>query len=50
MTGIEEIKTTVSVGVSSFPENGKSQEELLSIADKALYKAKGEGRNVVCVI
>ncbi|MFQ5452714.1 MAG: diguanylate cyclase [Candidatus Zixiibacteriota bacterium] len=44
------IKITVSVGVSSFPENGKSQEDLVSITDQALYRAKGEGRNLVCVI
>jgi len=44
------LKITVSVGVSSFPENGKSQEELVSVADQALYRAKGEGRNLVCVI
>jgi diguanylate cyclase (GGDEF)-like protein len=41
---------TVSVGISSFPENGKSQEDLVSVADQALYRAKGEGRNLVCVI
>lgn len=45
-----QLRITVSVGVSSYPENGKSQEELVSIADKALYQAKGEGRNHVCVI
>ena len=44
------IRITVSVGVSSFPENGKSEEELVSVADQALYRAKGEGRNLVCVI
>lgn len=44
------LKVTVSVGVSSFPENGKSQEELVSVADQALYQAKGEGKNAVCVI
>jgi diguanylate cyclase (GGDEF)-like protein len=44
------VKITVSVGVSSFPENGKSHEELVSIADQALYRAKGDGRNLVCVI
>lgn len=44
------LRITVSVGVSSYPENGKSQEELVSIADQALYQAKGEGRNHVCVI
>ncbi len=43
------LKITVSVGVSSFPENGKSEEELVSIADQALYQAKGAGKNLVCV-
>ncbi len=46
----EKLKVTVSVGVTSFPENGKSQEELVSVADQALYRAKGEGRNLVRVI
>ncbi len=43
------VHITVSVGVSSFPENGKSHEELVSAADQALYLAKGEGRNLVCI-
>jgi diguanylate cyclase (GGDEF)-like protein len=43
------LKITVSVGVSSYPENGKSEEELVSIADQALYQAKGSGKNLVCV-
>lgn len=43
------VKVTVSVGVSSFPENGHSEEELVSVADQALYKAKGSGKNLVCV-
>ncbi len=46
----ETLRITVSVGVSSFPENGKSQEELVSVTDQALYRAKGEGRNLVRVI
>ena len=46
---IDNLKITISVGVSSFPENGKSHEELLSITDQALYRAKGEGRNLVRV-
>ena len=44
------VKITVSVGVSAFPENGKSQEELVSVADQALYRAKGSGKNTVCTI
>ncbi len=46
----QRVKVTVSVGVSSFPENGKSHEELVSVTDQALYRAKGEGRNLVCSI
>jgi diguanylate cyclase (GGDEF)-like protein len=44
------LRITVSVGVSSFPENGRSQEDLVTVTDQALYRAKGEGRNHVCVI
>ncbi len=47
---IPQLRVTVSVGISSFPENGKSNEELLSMADTALYRAKGSGKNKVCVI
>jgi diguanylate cyclase (GGDEF)-like protein len=48
--GIPELKLTVSVGITSFPENGKPYAELLSLADQALYRAKGAGKNLVCVI
>ena len=44
-----ELKITISIGVSSFPENGKSAEELVSVADQALYRAKGSGKNLVCI-
>jgi diguanylate cyclase (GGDEF)-like protein len=44
------LKITVSVGVTSFPENGHSHEELVSVADQALYRAKGSGKNLVCSI
>lgn len=43
------VKVTVSVGISSYPENGKSQEDLVSIADQALYRAKESGKNLVCI-
>ncbi len=44
----EILKVTVSVGLTSYPENGHSHEELVSLADQALYRAKDEGRNLVC--
>lgn len=36
---------TVSIGVSTFPEDGKDNESLINNADIALYKAKAEGKN-----
>ena len=41
------IPVTASFGVASFPESAVSREELFPAADKALYKAKAEGRNRV---
>ncbi len=38
---------SVSIGVSAFPENGTSADELMRAADAALYQAKGQGRDRV---
>ena len=40
---------TLSAGVAAFPLHAQSDDELLKAADKALYRAKAEGRNRVCV-
>jgi HD-GYP domain-containing protein (c-di-GMP phosphodiesterase class II) len=40
-------KITVSIGVASYPENAKTKEELVRLADEALYKAKSCSRNKV---
>ncbi len=40
---------TLSVGVAAFPENGVTAEELLRVADLALYQSKAEGRDRVTV-
>lgn len=43
----ENIKISVSIGVSTFPDIAKTKQELFETADKALYKAKENGRNLV---
>ena len=41
----ETIQVTCSMGVAVFPEDGDTPETLLLKADRALYAAKGEGRD-----
>jgi diguanylate cyclase (GGDEF)-like protein len=36
---------TISVGIATFPYDGKDRKELIRNADKALYRAKMEGKN-----
>jgi diguanylate cyclase (GGDEF)-like protein/PAS domain S-box-containing protein len=40
-----ELHITASIGISLFPNDGRSAEQLLTMADLALYQAKGAGRN-----
>ncbi len=41
------LAVTVSVGVSTYPEDGPEAEELIRRADTAMYRAKAEGRDRV---
>lgn len=43
----KKINITISIGVSQFPDNGLTLEELVRFADEMLYKAKREGKNKV---
>jgi diguanylate cyclase (GGDEF)-like protein len=48
--GQTQIRITISLGISNFPiHRMKSKEELMKMADLALYEAKREGRNRVCI-
>jgi diguanylate cyclase (GGDEF)-like protein len=40
-------RITASIGVATFPDHGEDAETLMGAADKALYGAKGRGRNRV---
>ena len=44
----EELFATVSIGVSSFPNDGSDVNELMRNADHAMYRAKSLGRDTVC--
>jgi len=44
-----EIPVTVSIGLSTFPRHGSTQEELLSAVEKALKLAKDNGKDQVTV-
>lgn len=43
----QESKVTISLGVSTFPEDGETPAEIIESSDKRLYVAKENGRNQV---
>lgn len=45
----KKIPVSISIGVATKDTTTKSSEDLLALADKALYDAKHQGRNRVCV-
>jgi diguanylate cyclase (GGDEF)-like protein len=48
--GQAQVNLTVSMGISNFPSHrAKSKEELIKMADQALYDAKRGGRNKICI-
>jgi diguanylate cyclase (GGDEF)-like protein len=39
------LQVTASLGTAVFPDHGSSPDEVVKVADDALYRAKEEGRN-----
>jgi diguanylate cyclase (GGDEF)-like protein len=40
-------RVTISQGLAEWPRHGKTVEEIVAAADKALYQAKADGRNCI---
>ncbi len=45
----ETVNITISMGISAYPEDGKTVEDIMEKADRALYKAKAEGKDRVSI-
>jgi len=46
-TGMGQIRTSLSIGVVSYPEDGQTADELMIAADEAMYSSKRLGKNKV---
>lgn len=49
MIGETEIFVSISIGAAEYPEEADDFKELYQIADKALYQAKKNGKNQLCI-
>ena len=47
LSATQTVHVTISVGVSTFPEDGETPQQIIEIADQGLYYAKEHGRNQV---
>jgi diguanylate cyclase (GGDEF)-like protein len=46
---VSSLPVTVSIGLASFPAHGRGRDELLAVADQALYASKRTGKNRVSI-
>ncbi len=45
----QKVRITLSAGIAVYPEDGSSVDDVIRVADRALYQAKSAGRNRVVV-
>jgi diguanylate cyclase (GGDEF)-like protein len=45
----KKVSVTISIGVAEYQQRGQTPQEVLKLADEALYKAKDGGRNQVAI-
>ncbi|PYS94217.1 MAG: hypothetical protein DMF50_12740 [Acidobacteria bacterium] len=43
------VRITASVGIASFPDHGRTKDDLIARADQAMYVVKGRGKNGVAL-
>jgi diguanylate cyclase (GGDEF)-like protein len=43
------VRLTASLGIASFPDHGRTKDDLLARADQAMYSVKGQGKNGVAL-
>lgn len=48
LLGSHQIQIGVSIGIALYPENSQNEQELVKLADDAMYAAKKQGRNTYC--
>jgi len=46
---LKSVELSISIGIASYPESGKTIDKLLKKADNALYAAKKSGKNTVSI-
>ena len=42
-----QVSTTLSVGIACYPDDSEDSEEIIKMADKALYESKHKGKNTI---
>ena len=46
----ELVRTTVSIGIASYPEHASELDSVIELADRALYASNSKGKNRVTIM